>query len=189
MSTIATDSLDDRLAERVAEERRARGWSVADLAERSGVSRAMIAKIEGGDAKPTASLLGKLSVAFGLPLSLLFARVEAKPSRVVRAAERRWWTDPETRYRRRPISPPHDQMLQLVEVEFPPGARVSYPADAYTFVHQQVWVLEGRLTFREGSEIHELAAGDCLTLGPPADCVFENRTRRTCRYVVAVARS
>jgi transcriptional regulator with XRE-family HTH domain len=186
---MVTDSLDDRLAERVATERETRGWSVADLALRSGVSRAMIVKIERGDAKPTASLLGKLSVAFGLPLSLLFARVEATPSRVVRAAERTWWTDPETRYRRRAISPPHDQFLQLVEVEFPAGARVAYPADAYTFIHQQVWVLDGQLSFREGSEVHELAAGDCLVLGPPADCVFENRTRRTCRYVVAVARS
>src|ERR1700737_2601739 len=104
MSTIVADSLDDRVAERVAEERRTRGWSVADLAQRSGVSRAMIAKIEQGDARPTASLLGKLSVAFGLPLSLLFARIEAKPSRLVRATERSWWTDPETRYRRRAIS-------------------------------------------------------------------------------------
>ena len=61
MSTIVTESLDERLAARVALEREARGWPVAELAERSGVSRAMISKIERGEVKPTASLLGKLS--------------------------------------------------------------------------------------------------------------------------------
>lgn len=172
----------------MALERGARGWAVAELAERSGVSRAMISKIERGEVKPTASLLARLSAAFGLPLSLLLARVEGAPSRLMRAASQSWWTDPETRYRRRAISPPGDRQLQLTEVALPPRARVTFPAAAYTFIHQQIWVLDGRLTFREGSDAHELAAGDCLTLGPPAECTFENLTRRTCRYIVAVAR-
>jgi transcriptional regulator with XRE-family HTH domain len=187
VSTIS-DSLDQRLATRVALEREARGWGVAELATRSGVSRAMISKIERCEARPTASLLGKLSAALGLPLSLLLARIEGEPSRVSRTAAQSWWTDPETGYRRRGISPPSDALLQLTEVELPPRARVMFPAAAYTFLHHQVWVLDGRLTFREGAETHELAAGDCLTVGPPSECTFENVTRRTCRYIVAVAR-
>jgi len=149
MATIVTDSLDERLAARVALEREARGWPVAELAERSGVSRAMISKIERGDVKPTASLLGKLSAAFGLPLSLLLARIEGTPSRVARAASQAWWTDPETRYRRRAISPPSDGRLQLTEIALPPGARVTFPAATYTFIHQQIWVVDGRLTLCE----------------------------------------
>jgi transcriptional regulator with XRE-family HTH domain len=147
----------------------------------------MISKIERGEVKPTASLLAKLSAAFRLPLSLLFARIEDEPSRLSRAETQPSWTDPVTRYRRRSISPEGDGSLQLTEVELPPAARVLFPAAAYTFIHQQIWVLDGRLTFREGTETHTLGAGDCLTLGNPAECVFENTTRRTCRYVVAVA--
>ena len=187
MSTIVNDPTQS-LAARIAVERQTRGWSLAELAERSGVSKAMISKIERGDVKPTASLLGKLSAAFGLPLSLLLARIEGTPSRVARAASQAWWTDPETRYRRRAISPPSDGRLQLTEIALPPGARVTFPAATYTFIHQQIWVVDGRLTFREGADTHELGAGDCLTLGPPSECTFENATRRTCRYVVAVAR-
>jgi transcriptional regulator with XRE-family HTH domain len=127
----------------------------------------MISKIERGEVKPTASLLGKLSAAFGLPLSLLLARIEGAPSRIARAASQSWWTDPETRYKRRAISPPSDARLQLTEIALPPGARVTFPAATYTFIHQQIWVVDGRLTFREGAETHELAAGDCLTLDPP----------------------
>lgn len=188
MSTIVVHGLDERLARHIAAERENRGWSVADLAQHSGVSRAMISKIERGEARPTASLLGKLSVALGLPLSQLFAQVEAHQSRVVRTAERSWWKDPETGYRRRPISPSHDVLLQLTEVELPPGARVVFPAAVYTFIHQQIWVLKGQLTFREGAEGHELSAGDCLMLGPPSDCAFENHSHSACRYLVAVVR-
>ena len=79
-------------------------------------------------------------------------------------------------------------MLELVEIELPTGARVSFPADAYASIHQQVWVLAGRLDLTEGDALHELDEGDCLELGPPADCTFANPTDATSRYLVAVTR-
>src|SRR6202043_590120 len=75
MSTIV-DDLDSRLGARLKIERERRGWSLTDLAQRSGVSRAMINKVERGEASPTASLLGRLSGAFGVTLSTLLARIE-----------------------------------------------------------------------------------------------------------------
>ena len=78
--------------------------------------------------------------------------------------------------------------MELVDVELPAGATVPYPADTYTFIHQQIWVLEGDLVFREGDVEHHLEGGDCLALGPPVDCVFINPSERPCRYLVAVAR-
>ncbi len=192
MSTIVTgsdaDSLDQRLAARLQAEREQRGWSVAELAAKSGVSRAMISKIERGEANPTASLLVKLAAAFGLPLSLLLARAEGEASRLARARDQQGWQDPESGYRRRAVSPPSDGLLQLTEVELPPGARVSFPAAAYTFIHQQIWILDGALTFYEGATVQRLAAGDCLSIGPPVDHTFENATKRVCRYLVVVVR-
>ncbi len=192
MSTIVTgsdaDSLDQRLAARLQAEREQRGWSVAELAAKSGVSRAMISKIERGEANPTASLLVKLAAAFGLPLSLLLARAEGEASRLARAGDQQRWQDPESGYRRRAVSPPSDGLLQLTEVELPPGARVSFPAAAYTFIHQQIWILDGTLTFYEGATVQRLAAGDCLSIGPPVDHTFENATKRVCRYLVVVVR-
>ena len=70
----------------------------------------------------------------------------------------------------------------------PPGAEVAYAADTYVFIHQQLWVLDGTLRFVEGATTHELATGDCLQLGAPADCVFINPGRRACRYLVALTR-
>ena len=185
------DDLDARLGARIRIERERRGWSLTDLAGRSGVSRAMINKVERGEASPTASLLGRLSGAFGLTLSALLARTEMNPgARLVRADDQLRWTDPATRYVRRQVAPApgSDLPLELVQVELPPGAAVSFPAAAYAFVRQLVWVLGGTLTFIEGDAAHTLAAGDCLELGPPSDCTFRNDRSRPCRYAVVILR-
>jgi transcriptional regulator with XRE-family HTH domain len=190
MSTIM-DDLDARLGHRLKLERERRGWSLTDLAERSGVSRAMINKVERGEASPTASLLGRLSGAFGLTLSALLARTEMSgTARLVRADDQLRWTDPATGYVRRQVAPApgSDLPLDLVQVELPAGASVSFPAAAYAFVRQLVWVLSGTLTFIEGDVAHTLAASDCLELGPPSDCTFRNERTRPCRYAIVILR-
>ena len=62
------------LAARLRAEREERGWSIAEMAERSAVSRAMISKVERAEASPTAARLGRLASALGLTLSTLLAR-------------------------------------------------------------------------------------------------------------------
>ncbi|MET0235213.1 MAG: XRE family transcriptional regulator [Kibdelosporangium sp.] len=183
-----TDALSESLATTLRAARASRDMSVNALAERSGVSRAMITKIERGDAQPTAALLGRLSAALGMTLSELVARAEGNSQRLVRAAEQPVWSDPETGYVRRAVSPPAGGPLELVEVSLPPGAVVSYLADSFTFKHQQLWVLAGHLRFREGDTDHELDVGDCLQLGPPAPCSFINPTDTECRYLVALVK-
>lgn len=183
------DQLSASLAATLQSARIGRDLSVNALADRSGVSRAMIGKIERGEAQPTAVLLGRLSGALGLTLSELVARAEGSTSELLRrAADQPSWTDPATGYRRRAISPATEGPLELVEVELPPGASVSYPADAYIFKYQQIWVLEGDLHFRQGEVLHQLATGDCLQLGAPAPCTFINPTATACRYLVALVK-
>ena len=179
---------DKALAAAVSSAREAQGLSTSALAERSGVSRAMIAKIERAEAQPTAALLGRLSGALGLTLSELIARAEHGEARLARADEQPVWTDPDSGYTRRAVSPAAGGPLELVEVTLPAGAEVAYPADTYVFIHQQLWVLDGTLRFVEGTIAHELVAGDCLQLGAPAECVFVNPGRRPCRYLVALTR-
>ena len=76
MNTIE-DNLNQRISARIRIERESRGWSLNDLAERAGASRAMIHKIERGESSPTASMLGRLSGAFGISMSTLIARAHA----------------------------------------------------------------------------------------------------------------
>jgi transcriptional regulator with XRE-family HTH domain len=176
-----------RIAARIKAEREARSWSLAEVAQRSGVSRAMISKVERGESSPTAALLGRLCGAFGLNMSTLLTRAEGDAGRIARGADQQVWRDPATRYVRRSLSPRPGGPLDLVLVELPAGTEVRYPAASYAFMRQQIWVQDGVLTFIEGSETHELLAGDCLELGAPADCTFVNRSGAPCRYLVAVA--
>lgn len=185
MPELPAEPLNDSIAKTLLTARLDRDLSANALAERSGVSRAMISKIERGEAQPTAALLARLSGALGMTLSELVARAERGDRRLVRAAEQPTWVDPGTGYRRRAVSPVAGGPLELVEVDLPPGAEVSSPADAHAFIHQQIWVLDGHLRFREGDTTHELDAGDCLQLGPPAPCTYINPTRESCRYLVA----
>jgi len=185
--------IDTLIAARIRREREVRGWSIAELAAASGVSRAMISKIERAEASPTASLLGRLSGAFHLTVSTLLARAEADagPARIARAAAQPVWTDPATGYRRRAVSPPGAEP-ELVEVELPPGARVAYTASSFAFLRGQVvWVLAGRLAVEEGAEESLLAPGDSLAfdLVAPQGHAFRNPSASgPCRYLVALHR-
>jgi transcriptional regulator with XRE-family HTH domain len=173
---------------RIKLERAKRSWSLADLAERSGVSKAMISKIERGEASPTATVLGRLSGALGLALSMLLALAEQATDRLSRRQDQTVWQDPETGYTRRLVSPSGGGVLELLEVELPAQVRVPYPASAFTFQHEQIMVTHNTLLFIEGRVEHRLEAGDCLQLGPPEDCVFVNPGRQPCRYLVALVR-
>lgn len=185
---MKSDDPTPRIAARLKGERDARGWSLADLAQRSGVSKAMISKVERAEASPTAALLGRLSGAFEISLSRLVADPPSPSGRLRRADQAPAWIDPATGYERRQVSPPSDVPIELVHVRLPPGAEVPYPESAFVFLRQLVWVLSGRLTFVEGDIVHHLGAGDCLALGPPSPCRFRNETRRPCAYVVALTR-
>ncbi len=189
MSTIVTD-VTGPLAARLRTERETRGWSVAELAERSGVSRAMISKVERAEASPTAALLGRLSGAFGLTLSALLARAEQASGRLARRADQPQWTDPETHYRRRTVSPSTGGPLEIVEVELPPGASVDVPRGRlHVPLPSDPACLSGTLTLTEGGTGHALGKGDCLELGAPAPVTYANRSARPCTYLVALVRS
>jgi len=176
------------LALRIRSEREIKGWSLADLAGRAQVSKAMLSKIERGEASPTAATLSRIATAYGLTLAALFEPGGAGNPRLLRAKEQPLWRDPKTSYLRRQVFLSRSNPLELVEIELPARQEVGFPASAYILVQQVVWVLTNRLTIMEGADRHELAAGDRIELGAPSDVVFRNEGTQSCRYLVAVIR-
>ena len=146
----------------------------------------MLSAIERGDASPTASLLVRIASAYGMTLSSLIARAESGGGGLARAAEQPEWRDPETGYLRRHLSPASDMPLELIRVELPVGASVSFPASSYAFIRQQIWLIAGRLDFTEGGQVHAMQPGDCLALGSPADCTFHAPGPKPAIYLVAL---
>ncbi len=183
-------ALDDRIATRVRDLRAAVGLSLETLAQRSGVSRSMISLIERGESSATAVVLEKLASALGITLAALFQLPtrQAPPGPVARAAQQPPWRDPASGYLRRNVSPPgFASPIQIVDVQFPAGARVAYETAARTPpVHQQVWVLQGRIDVSVGDQQHRLDEGDCLALVLDQPVAFANRTRKPARYAVVL---
>jgi transcriptional regulator with XRE-family HTH domain len=188
MSTLI-DETGIRIARRLRLERESRGWSLADLADRSGVARATISKIEREEASPTAVVLVRLAAAFDLTFAGLLLRAEGPGERLSRAVDQPVWRDPETGYSRKQIFSRPDNPLEIAQIEMPPGRRIALPASSYARIRQAIWVQAGALVIVEDGERRELAAGDCLGFGPPSDVTIANEGDAPCTYLVALARS
>jgi len=173
MESIAADaSLDLRLARRLRGLRRARGWSLDDLAARAGVSRATLSRLENAAASPTAQVLGRIAAAHGLALSRLMLMVEERAAPLIPAADQPVWTDPETGFRRRAVSPPAA------------GARIAYPVPPRPGLEHHLLLREGWLTVTLDDAAHALAPGDALRyrlFGPSA---FETPADSGARYLM-----
>ena len=185
------EDLNQFIAARVAGLRADRGLSLDALAEGSGVSRSMISLIERGESNPTAVVLHKLAQALGVTTASFFDPLDApQPSPLCRRAEQRQWRDPESAYLRRNLSPPGiPQPVQLVEVLFPGGERVTFDSHSgESALYEQIWMLDGQMELTVGAATWRLHPGDCLAtrLGEPI--VFHNPLKKTARYLVAVGR-
>jgi transcriptional regulator with XRE-family HTH domain len=186
--------VNERLARRIGELRNEGGFSIEQLAARSGVSRAMISRIERAESSPTATVLNKLAIGLGVLLPTLFSpdsfaepRLQQRHPVVSRKGQPEW-RDPETRYLRRTLTPATaGQPMQLSEIEFPAGARVIFEnAFGEALVHQQIWMLAGHLDIHLGGETSHLKDGDCMAMKLDTPITFHNPGHKACRYLVAI---
>ena len=153
------DALPVLIGRRVAARRAALKLPLEEVAARTGVSRAMISRIERGEVHASAVVLDKLCAGLGISLSALFARDAASP--LLRRADQPVWQDPSSGYRRREVAPAGTgSPVRIVEVDFPAGAEVCFERSRQRAVEQHVWVLEG--------EIEIASAGVRLQPLPPA---------------------
>lgn len=183
--------INGRIARRVRDLRNERGYTLDALATRCGVSRSMISTIERAASSPTATVLEKIAAGLDVSLASLFegeAR-DAVVEPLVRFHEQAEWRDPETAYVRRQLTPPNWRSpLKLVEVVFPAGARVAYESvERETTVHQQIWVITGRIDVMVGEANHSLGKGDCLAMTLSQPLVFSNPYEDAARYLIAVS--
>ncbi|MFE0516691.1 helix-turn-helix domain-containing protein [Streptomyces sp. NPDC058964] len=184
---LATDPVDARLAARLGGLRAERGWSLGELAERSGVSRSTLSRTERAEVSPTAALLNRLCRVYGRTMSQLLSEVESAPAPLVRAAEQTVWEDRAAGFVRRSVSPPHSGLRgELVEGRLIAGADIAYDRPPVPGLEQHIWVLEGALDVTAGDAEHRLGAGDCLRLRVWGPTRFRCPGPEGVRYALAV---
>ncbi|MFG3661662.1 helix-turn-helix domain-containing protein [Streptomyces sp. NPDC047706] len=183
----AAQDVDTRLGARLAQLRAEGGWTLGELAERSGVSRSTLSRAERAEISPTAAMLNRLCAVFGRTMSQLLSEVEGESALLVRAADQQVWADRAAGFVRRSVSPPHAGLRgELVEGRLAVGADIAYDRPPVPGLEQHVWVLEGTLSVTVRDVEHRLAAGDCLRLRVWGATRFWCAGDEDVRYVLAV---
>jgi transcriptional regulator with XRE-family HTH domain len=179
--------LDRRLAGRLQRLRSRRGWTLDDLAQRSGISRATLSRLERAETSPTASLLNRLCAAHGLSMSRLLAELEAQPVRRLALAEQASWRDPASGFVRRMVSPPSAGFTgELLAAELPALAQVHYDDVSVPGLEHHLLLLDGRLALTLDGQRHELLPGDSLRYRLWGPSHFEAPGPGPARYVLAI---
>lgn len=184
---LEDDSIDSRLAQRLRALRAERGWTLDDLAQRSGVSRATLSRLEKAEVSPTARVLGQLCAAYGMTLSRLMHLVEAEFTPLLPRAAQPVWHDPESGFHRRSVSPPAQALAgEVLEGTIDPGARIDYPRPPRPGLEHHLVLLEGALEVTVDGRTHALRPGDCLRYQLFGESVFATPPRQGARYLIFI---
>jgi transcriptional regulator with XRE-family HTH domain len=162
-ASIDASALDRQIALRLRGLRNNQGWSLDDLAQRSGVSRATLSRLENGEVSPTASVLGKLCAAYGLTMSRLMYMMEEDFAPLMRAEAQPIWHDRETGFERRSVSPPASVLSgEVIACRLKPGTSIAYDGPSRPGLEHHLVMIEGELHVAANGHDYELRAGDCL---------------------------
>ncbi len=157
------------------------------LAERSGVSRAMISKIERGEKNPTLVVAAKVAEGLGVTLTRLIGVEERRKVVLVPRDKRMVMRDPETGFERQLLSPAFGgQDVEFTRNVVPRGSTSCDFPPHRRGVEEYVAVEKGRLKAILGGEEHLLEEGDALYFEADVSHRFDNAGDGECSYYLVI---
>ena len=141
--------------------RKMRGLSLDQVAELTGVSKAMLGQIERGDSNPTISVLWKIVSGLQISFTSLIEDDEPKIT-VVRSAELSHFEEEDGQYRTYPLFPFHPQKnFEVYTVEIESGC--SHASEPHNDgVEEYILMVAGMLEVTIAQERYTLGAGDAI---------------------------
>jgi len=177
----------EQFGPRVRELRRERGLTLEELAGRSGVSRAMISKLERGEKNPTLVVVAKVAEGLGITLSQLMGIEERREVVVVPRERRMVMRDPETGFERQLLSPSFGgRGVEFVRNVVPEGSTSGDFPPHRRGVEEYVAVEKGRLRVFLGGEEHLLEEGDAVYFEADVTHRFDNAGEGECSYYLVI---
>lgn len=177
----------EKLGSRVKNLRRRRGLTLEELAGGSGVSRAMLSKVERGEKNPTLVVAAKVAEGLGVGLSELLGAEERREVVVVPRSGRALMRDPETGFERQLLSPPFaGRGVEFVRNVVPEGASSGRFPPHRRGVEEYIVVEKGRLRAVLGVEEHTLEEGDALYFEADVPHRFDNAGEGECSYYLVI---
>jgi transcriptional regulator with XRE-family HTH domain len=176
-----------RLGERIRGLRRERGLTLDLLAQRSGVSRAMISKLERGEKNPTLVVAAKVAEGLGVSLSQLVGVEERREVVVVPRERRTIMRDPETGFERQLLSPSFGgRGIEFIRNVVPEGSSSGEFPPHRRGVEEYIVVENGRLKAVLGGEDYLLEEGDTLYFEADVPHRFDNAGEGECSYYLVI---
>lgn len=169
--------------------RDAMGFSLRDLAERSGVSAPMLSQVERGETSPTLAVAAKIAAGLELTLSQLLRLDEGQHVSVSRAAGRRVSTRGGHRIEELTAPLPGqraDVSLHVLESGATTGGRTDPPMHEPGSRETAV-VLSGTLALIVDGTRYELPEGDSVTFDADLPHHFENDGEEPTRFIAVIA--
>ena len=169
--------------------REAMGFSLRDLAERSGVSAPMLSQVERGETSPTLAVAEKIAAGLELTLSQLLRLDEGEHVSVSRAGDRRRFERGGHRFEE--LTPPLPGQRADVSLHtLRPGATTGGPDDPP--IHEPgsretAVVLTGVVALVVDGTRHELHTGDSVTFDADLPHHFENEGEEQARFLAVIA--
>jgi transcriptional regulator with XRE-family HTH domain len=174
---------------KVARARSERGWSLAKLAQRSGLSTAAVHKIEKSGMTPTIASLMKIAAALGKSVSHFVDEPETPDVMVVRGDERAPVYTSKQGLDLRNLSGRYGSLAMAgAEAVMDPGAD-SGPTPMRHPGEELVIVLEGRIEFTVAGEAHDLGAGDSIHFRTTRPHSWRNPSDEPARAIWLVVRA
>ncbi len=163
-STNSTKSYNRQVvADNLRTLRELNDYSMGELAQRSGVSKATISKIERQEGNASGSILGRLAEALDVGISVLLSRPAPGDVVLQKPAEQAVFVDADKGFTRRALSPAFpNRGIDVVHNTLEPGGSTGvFPAHKRG-VHEYLVVLEGTLVVELGERRLKVETGDCL---------------------------
>jgi transcriptional regulator with XRE-family HTH domain len=187
-STMVAAVSSGRLGGRVRDLRQRRGLTLEELAGLSGVSRAMISKLERGEKNPTLVVAARLAEGLGVTLSQLAGMEERREVVVVPRQRRMVMRDPETGFERQLLSPNFvGRGVEFIRNEIPENSTSGEFPPHRNGVEEHIVVERGNLRATLAGEEYLLAEGDALYFEADVPHRFDNAGEGTCSYYLVIS--
>lgn len=184
---ITHTSVGSKLANHLRSLRVAHELTLAVLAQKSGLSRATLSRIENAEVSPTAETLGQLAAVYALPISQLLSPLEQVFQPVLRRDEQSVWCDPSHEFTRKSVSPSNGQLsIELIEGTLGGQQIITYAAPAIPGQEHHVYVLSGEMQIAVEGKAYDLSQGDCLRYILFGETIFRTAAS-PCKYVIALS--
>ena len=180
------DQITAAVAQHVRALRGARGWSLDELAGRSGVSKGMLVQIEGGRTNPSVGTLVRIADAFGVTVALLVEQPEERTVHVGDAdsAVVLWrGAHGGTGRLLRGLNDP--DFVELWEWRLAPGDRHD-SADHAPGTRELLHVLDGAVTVTVDGEDHRVRAGQTIDFRADRPHAYRNDEATAARLLMVV---